>query len=329
VSNVSGNEEIKQRYRQRQRQGKQDLRFLSLLLFLGLLFYTALNFYIVSRVIQGSENVLIQYMLYAFSTLLMWCIPLRMLWKFNKLGRWLYWLCLLVSLYVYKDVAALWDVNWEPAFYKYIFLVLFGLKCCLLCYGGLRLMLSSTIRGIWNVDDLFDEELAEMDTMEPVIVPHKTKSKAEAKAVMLLKRTAIRLGLCLYISMILIFAALGLLATKLPDEMEAVRTIQYQLFSESLFSVLIWSVPMIAMYMGKPWSPYLIPAAGAGEFLRLGLSYVQYIDLFQNKLMSIEIKLLFVMIFVLRYLLLYYSCRNALTHPLLQAYRSVNGKNNE
>lgn len=315
---MSDAEALRLRYHKKQRQGKQDLRFLSLLLFLGLLLYSALNFYVLTRLTNASE-LMPTYCMYCFGTLLLWCVPLRLMWHFNRLGRWLYWICLAVSAYIYKDIGALFQTTWEPQFFRYVFQVLFVLKCAMMIYGGIKLLFSSTIRSIWNVDDLFDEELAELEQPkedDPVVY-----SKAEEKGRMLLKRCAIRLGICLYLSILLIFLLLGILSTKLPALSESILAIQYLLFTECLFSVMVWSIPVIGMYLGKMWSPYFIFVSVLGEGIRMVMSYASYAELFSNALIAPSIKLLFVVIEIMRFMILFFSCRSAIRHPYLRAYR--------
>lgn len=315
------NDEIRDIQHKRQRQGMQDLRFLSLLLFLGLLLYTALNFYVVSR-IEATFDLFKQYTIYALIGGILWCVPLRMLWSFNRLGRLLYWVLLIVNGYVYKDVYLLWDMEMKPVEFKYICLFLLVLKCAMLLYGGGRLLFSSTIRSIWNVDDLFDEELEELEKTEPVKHTQAPKlTQVEEKAHKLLKKAAIRLGVCLYLSVLLIFIMLSLLASSLPDLYEAIGAIQYPLFSECLFSIMIWSITVYALYIGKSWSPYLIIVSVFGELLRIVVSYTQYIDMFRNEIIPMEIKLLYIVIEVMRYLILLFSCHSVFSHPLLYAYR--------
>lgn len=320
------NQEVRSIYHKRQRQGMQDLRFLSLLLFLGLLLYTALNFYIVTK-LTGIEQLMRTYATYAIGGCLLWCIPLRLLWSFNRLGRPVYWLMLGLNAYVYKDSFALFHIELEPMSYRMIFIVLLVLKCAMLVYGGGRLLFSSSIRSIWNVDDLFDDELEEMEMTAPATQsPIPKKSKVEEKAQQLLKRTAIRLGLCLYLSVLLIFVLLGLLGNSIPELSEAIGAIQFPLFSECLFSIMIWSIPVFGLYMGKPWSPYLIFVSILGELLRIGLSYTQYMEVFTNQIITTEIKLLYIAIELMRYVILFFSCHSVFSHPIIYAYRKGSKK---
>lgn len=313
-------------YRKHRRQGKADLRFLSLLLFLALLLYTALSFYLISRISNADQELYMRFCFSVLGTLLMWSIVLRLLWKFNRLGRLLYWLGLFFSAYLYKDAVILFSLTWEPAVDRYAFILLFLLKCIILLYGGLRLSFSPAIRSIWSMNELFDRELAALEPAQeqPQSIP---LSPSDQKIITLLKRSSITLALCLYLSMIAIFVLLGLMSSQLPDYSEGLHAIQYQLFSECLFSALLWSVPIIIMYMGRKWSPYLIYVGGGGEFIRLGLSYVTYMQLFQNAFIPTAVKVLFVLIDCIRYLTLYLLCRSLLHHPLIKKLRLTHGEN--
>lgn len=322
---MQSEEALRKRYKKRQRQGKQDLRFLCLLLFIGLLLYSALNLYVMTRIPDASAYFA-EDIMYCALTLIMWCIPLRMMWKYNKLGRWCYWLCIIISVYIYREIPALFSVTWEPMTFRCVFQVMFVLKCAMMIYGGIRLMLSKTIRSIWNVDDLFDNELALLDqeNEDHVIVDHAVElkdMKAEDKSKLLLKRCAARLGACLYVSVLSIFVLLGILSSKLPEFSDAILVLQYLLFSECLFSVMVWSIPVIGMFLGNLWSPYFILVSAVGEVIRMLMSYGSYTELFQDPTIPVSIKLLFVIIEVMRFLILYFSCRSAFRHPYLRAYR--------
>lgn len=318
------NAAVQKKYRKIQRQGKQDLRFLSLMIFLGLLLYSALNYYVLTRLDHTPADAMKTYLVYAVSSLILWCVPLRMLWHYNRLGRYVYGFCFGISAYFYVQRFPFVSEEWTPAFFRILFQLLFGLKCAMLCYGGVRIFFSKKIRSIWNVYGLFDDELAKMEEFKEV-KEEKTEriSKKEKKAVMLLKRASLRLGFFLYFSVLASFMLFGILIRILPQYHDAIQAIQYPLFSECLFSVMVWSIPVIGMYLGKSWSPYLIYVALLGEALRLLLSYSQYVDLLGNQLIPIVLKLLWIVIEIMRFLLLFFSCRSALQHPYLRAYRRM------
>ncbi len=315
---------FQRKYRKMQRQGKQDLRFLSLMLFLGLLLYSALNYYVLTRINQATMEVVYTYLFYAITTLILWGVPLRMLWRYNRLGRYVYLLCIGISGYVYYQQLNFVSEEWTPSFFRYLFQLLFILKCVMMLYGGVRIFTSVKIRSIWTVYGLFDDELAKMeDIKEEKGENEEHLSKKERKAVRLLKRASLRLGFFLYFSVLASFMLFGILIRILPQYHDAIQAIQYPLFSECLFSVMVWSIPVIGMYLGKSWSPYLIYVAASGEGMRLMLSYTQYVELLGNRVIPIVMKLLWIVIEIMRYLLLFFSCRSPLQHPYLRAYRKT------
>lgn len=316
---------LRKKYRKIQRQGKQDLRFLSLMIFLGLLLYSALNYYVLTRIDHTVADVMKTYLFYAIITLLLWCVPLRMLWRYNRLGRYVYLLCIGISVYLYRNQLSFVSDEWTPAFFRYLFQLLFLLKCIMILYGGVRIFTSAKIRSIWNVYELFDDELAKMENIKEGKESKEEQhmSKKEKKAVILLKRASLRLAFCLYFSVLVSFMLFGILIRILPQYHDAIQAIQYPLFSECLFSVMVWSIPVIGMYLVKSWSPYLIYVAMTGEGVRLLLSYSQYIELFGNRIIPIVLKLLLIVIEIMRYLLVFISCRSALRHPYLRAYRRM------
>lgn len=306
-------------YHKRQQMGKQDLRFLLLFFFLGLLLYTALSFYLISNMEVKEIDLFTQFIFYGGGSFLLWCIPIRMLWRYNRLGRIVFLICIVASIYCYRNSMAYLSLEIEPEFYKYMFLALFICKCCLLLYAAFQLMFSRSIRSIWDFGDLYDDELEALDAWEPEQL-EEVFPKWMEKARIKLKRCSIRLGVCLYTSIVLIFLGLTLLASLMPDYAEAISAIQYPLFSQCLFSIMVWSVPVFGMYMGKRWSPYLLFIPILGEILRNVISFQDTLGIFSNQLIPIEIGAMYLILTILRYLLLLMSCRVVIKSRLIKDY---------
>lgn len=314
------NEEIKAQYHQKQRQGMQDLRFMLFLLSLGLILYTTLSSYMIFS-IQEKDVYLPTFLLYEVGSFVIWCIIIRMLWNFNRLGRILYLLGIAGSIYLYRDILAFVEVDIHPEMYKYFLLMLFLCKCVMLLLCAYRLSIGKSIRYIWSVDTMFDEDLALLEApTESALVSTKKVEPLVAKAQSILKKASLRLGIVLYLSVIVILFVLNLLQNNVPTLSEGISVIQYALFSECLFSVMLWSAPVIALYIGKTWSPYLIYVAMLGELLRLLIAYQSYLDIFYNKIVPLEVKLLFVMIELMRYILLLFACRSIRNSRLIKQY---------
>lgn len=299
----------------RKRQGMQDLRFLTLVLFLGLFFYTIFNFFIVMKLTVPDVDLMREYVLSACLSLVSWCIVFRMLWRFNRLGRYVYWCVLGLQGYLYRDAWHLWNLAMEPNAMKFCFLSLFALKCLLLLYGGWKLLVSSTIRNIWNIDNLFDDELLRLEMSDKPEVLPKPTPKSQVRSRQRWKKAAIRLGVCLYVTTLAIFVVLSVLTAQLPQWKDGLRLIQYQLFSECLFSALVWGVPMITMVLGKEWSAYMILVSWSAEVLKLIVSFQDLALLMKTSEVVFLIKLLYVMMEILRFVLIAFACHSVF-HPI-------------
>lgn len=313
------NQERKAIYHRRQQEGKQDLRFMLLFFFLGLLLYTALGYYLIGNMEVEGVDLLGQFLLYGIGTFIGWCIPIHLLWKYNRIGRMLFLLCTCASIYLYRNAFAYVSLTIAPMFYKYMFLSLFICKCCLILYCTMKLVCSYTIRSIWDFGDLYDDELEALDQAETTLI-EECLPKWMVKAKLMLKRCSIRLGICLYVSTILIFIGLGIFSSMMPSYKEAIGAIQYPLFSQCLFSVMVWSVPVFGMYMGKQWSPYLILIPILGEVIRNVISFHDVIGIFTNQLIPLEIAMLYMLLTIFRYACLLMSCRVLLKSRLLKEY---------
>lgn len=309
----------------RKRQGMQDLRFLTLVLFLGLFFYTIFNFFIVMKVTVPNIDLLREYVLSACLSLVLWCVVFRLLWRFNRMGRYLYWGVLILQGYLYRDAWRLWSLDMEPNAMKICFLSLFAAKCLLFIYGGWKLLVSSTIRNIWNIDNLFDDELLRLEMNDQPEVLPKPIPKSKAKSKQRLRKAAISLGVCLYVTTLAIFVVLSVLSAQLPEWKSGLRIIQYQLFSECLFSALVWGLPMITMLLGKEWSAYMILVSWSAEVLRLIVSYQDMALLMNTNEVVFLIKLLYVMMEILRFVLIAFACHSVF-HPSQLFQKSNKGK---
>lgn len=308
----------------RKRQGMQDLRFLTLLLFLGLFFYTIFNFFIVVKITTPQGDLIRDYVVSACISLILWCIPLRLLWRFNRLGRFLYLLGLFAQGYLYRDAYLLWEWNMEPTAMKFCLIALFLGKCLLLVIGGWKLLFSSTIRNIWNIDNLFDDELLLLEMSNETEEKIKPLTKTQEKSRQRWKKAALRLGLCLYLTTLFLFVLLSILAAQLPQWQDSLRLIQYQMFSECLFSVLVWGLPMITMVLGKAWSAHLMLVSWGAELLRLLVGYQDVALLFSNGEVSPLIKVLYVVLEILRFLLIAFAIHSVF-HPTQLFHKQSKG----
>lgn len=309
----------KERYRKRKRQGMQDLRVMCLLFFVGLILYTCANGYVVFRIQDSTYELIKWYGIYAVGTMLGWCIPIYLLWHFNRLGRLLFLSFVAGSLYLYRNSMQFLSIDIEKDIWFYAFIVLFVIKCLLILWVVMRLMFASSIHCIWSMDEMYDEELEmepedDEEEAEEISVPVQ---KAQKK----LKRGAIWLAILLYLSLLIIFMMLSLLKKFVPVYETALSDVQMILFTQCLFSTLVWSIPMMVMYMGKRKSSYILYLAILVEILYACFRMRDYQVIFQNKDMPLQLQALYIAITSVRYLLLLKFTQGISANRLLKAYR--------
>lgn len=307
--------------RKRQRQGKQDIRYLSLLVFLALCLILVLELWIQSQINPLPNAFQTRFLYICIGTWLYWCISLRLLWKYQRSGKWLYILGIVGSCYLYRESIQIFTYEAITMQLRLIFGSLWIIKCGVLFYGALRLICSRNIQSIWNIEELLDDPF--QDEQEQAMVEEQLPvlSQLEQQGKRCLKKRAIRLGICLYMSVLAIILLLTFVGNEFPSAKESIQIIQYPLFSSCLFSILIWSVPMIGMYLGKPWSPYLLLFSCIGELLHGFFSFSTYSLLFTNVYLPTEYKLYYSLIELSRYFLLYLASRHTFSEPILYAYR--------
>lgn len=167
---------------------------------------------------------------------------------------------------------------------------------------------------------MFDDELNEMDTTALITLEQDEKddNPVHQKVQKELKRYASYLGICLYFSVIVIFLLLAVTTYFLPMYADSLSAIGYPIFNQCLYSLMLWSIPIIAMYIGKPWSPLFIFVSIFGELLRILISYQNYLDVFSSNEIATEIKGFFLIIEILRYVVLYSCCKRIFKSKLLK-----------
>lgn len=309
----------KEQYHKRKHQGMQDLRVMCLLFIVGLILYTCLNGYVVLHIQESTYELIKWYGIYAVGTLLGWCIPIYLLWHFNRLGRLLFLSFVAASFYLYRDSIQFLSLDIEKNIWFYTFIILFIFKCLLILWVVMRFMFSSSIHCIWSMDEMFDEEL-EMDQEEDDEEVEEISISMQ-KAQKTLQRGAIRLAMLLYASLLLIFMLLSMLKNFVPKYETALSDVQMVLFNQCLFSAFVWSIPMIAMYVGIKRSMYFLYMAILLELVYACFTITTYQVIFQNEAMPLQLQVLYIVITLIRYLLLLRFTQGISSNRLLKAYR--------
>lgn len=312
-------------YRKRKQRGKQNLRFCLLLFTLFLVLYTALGFFVLetalqSTIYQGDEW---NFLWKTIVELLVWLFVVWLLWHYNRLGRLLFIGCAGVSIYLCKDIVVfLQDSLITNVLYQYIFIGLVIMKCCCMLYCSGYLMFNPAVCSLWNMDDMFDQELAEMDQVDQDTTTPKAASMLASKGQRQVRRFTLRLAILLYMYVFAVLLILIMLSASL-EANNSWTYLQRTSFSISLFSGLIWMVPITALLLYKKWALYLIYFAYGAEIIRLLLSYSIYYDLFTNISVASYAKVFFVFVEIIRYVILYTYSRKILKSKLIRRFFEV------
>lgn len=308
-------DDTKRECHKRQRKGIQTLRLLSLLLFVAILVLSGLEGMTLLPLPIVTEEWIQQALFVDVLLFLLWSMTFRLLWNCNRLGKWLYWLLLLGSGYLYGQL-------WMPISSYYLQRPFWGLlliwvgKAMSLLYGGGKLAFSQSIRLIWDKTALYGEPLEEDE--EPHHEQPKEPTKMEQRLHRFFQHATLHLGICLYLGSFIIFFGMSIALQRFPDWKENLQILQYPLFSTCLFSMMIWSVPLIALGLEKSWSSYGIIVAFLFEGARILWAMFTHQTLLYHETLPSDWKLIYFGIQGLRYIWLFIVCRRIVSHPLLR-----------
>lgn len=272
-------------YRKLVKSGRQNLR-ISLIFFVFILIATiAGQGYALFKLYEKDyTEVLLNFAVRAAVMLFIWLLAISKLWKYRKTGRFLYFVACAISCYGLKELYTFYEAQshaFSTSLYFYGFLVL-GI---IIRIAGIRNTIhyfkDKAIRSIWSVYDMFDDELDELDVYEdekalPEIeeVNHDTPLMVKAKKHM--RSKARMLAIFLYCFCIFVILCVVIIKTQLPDMEEYLELIQYFQFMASLFSMFVWSIPVVILYLYKPYSKVTLLGAGILELLHALFSVSNY-----------------------------------------------------
>lgn len=308
-------EQLQSDFLEIQHKGKQSLRLFLLGIFFLLLVYCVLIGYLMSITYIDFNEHIFSY-LWRVGLQVLWIIPLWLLWKYHKIGRVLYFGCLVYTLYGLKDMYQ-YVLEAQQTFtlnHYLLLIVACGWRICL-CLGQFKLFHNSNIRSIWSVYDMFDDELKEEIEPykeEPVIIKDTPVTK---KAKKFLHKYSIGMGIFLYSFIVLVLLFLLILKTQSPSMKESIEIIERTLFGNFLFSAFLWIAPIMAMYMYHSSTRWLLLLCILGELTKIILSFSSYLYIFTSPLVNASGKSIFVVIECLRYTMLILWSLKVLRNP--------------
>ncbi|MCI8272158.1 MAG: hypothetical protein HFG16_07605 [Erysipelotrichaceae bacterium] len=306
--------ELQSEFMNIQHKGKQTLRLFLLFFLLVLFAYCGVQGYLLSLIYPDFNEHAVSY---GFKILwqLMWLLPVWHLWKYRRIGKILYFLCLLFAFYECRNMYAyvLEETEAMPSV-VWISLSLACLWRLFLVSGQIKLIHNAKIRSIWSVYDMFDEELRDEEE-EIVIVPQKEETPLERKAKTRLHNGAVRMGISLYAFFIIVFVLLMVCKIQLPELKEGIEIIERTIFGNFLFTAFLWILPIAAMYMYHALTRWLLAACLLAELIKAIASWESYAYIVTSDLVLPFAQYLFAGIEIFRFFLLIWWGQKILRDP--------------
>lgn len=295
-------EELQNEFEVIQHKGKQSLRLFLIAFLLLLIAYFGIQFYLMSHIFEDFQKDIITY-IWRLCLQLLWIIPFWQLWKYHKLGKFLYFLCLLYTLYISKDIYFYVRQSYDTFhLYHYILILLGVLWRILLSLGFIKLLHNSYIRSIWSVYDFFDEELADEERFlkednVPVVKDKPIVKKAKKR----MHDRSIRMAIILYAYIICIILGLFILKSQMPIHKESIEIIERMLYGNFLFDAFLWILPITALYMYHRSTRWLLIIAGSSEIIKVFISFSSYVYIFSQSHVDSFVQIIFIIIELLRF----------------------------
>lgn len=275
-------EQLQNEFEHIQYKGKQTLRLFVLGILLLLIGYCSTQIYFMMQVFPDFHDQMVTYIWRPVFQIL-WIFPLWQLWKYRKIGKVLYFLCLVLTLYGCKDIYFYIMDGYVSFQLFHYFIIFFAILWRLILSAGfIKLLHNSKIRSIWSLYDMFDDELADDIEVLKDQAPIKEETPIEKKAKKHLHKYAIQMGSMLYTFIVLAIVLLVIMKMQLPDAKEGIEIIERTLYGNFLFSSFIWMIPIAAMYMYHKSTRWLLVCSMLLEIIKIFLTYTSYIYIFDS-----------------------------------------------
>lgn len=308
-------EELQSEFMDIQHKGKQTLRLFVLGMLLLLIGYCVLLGYMMSITYADFNEHMFTY-LWRIGVQLFWIIPLWQLWKYHKLGRFLYFICLVYSIYSLKEIYYyVLDAQQTFTLYHYIMISIACAWRLGLTMGLIKIFHNSKIRSIWSVYDMFDDELKEDIEPYKEEVPVVKDTPITKKAKKFLHKASITMGILLYSFIVIVLMFLLILKTQSPSMKESIEIIERTLFGNFLFSAFLWMLPMIAMYMYHRSTRWLLGLCCISEVIKVVIMFSSYMYIYTSPLVNVSARSIFTVLEIMRFTMLIIWTLKVLRNP--------------
>lgn len=331
-------------YRYMQRKGRQNLKVLLILFYMFLLCYAIIGYFMVDILfVPHEKDAMWIFFEKAISMLLIWFIIIRMLWRFRKIGRTLFALFALVSLYTLMDMKEVIEysiTDQTDNILRYLFAALLVLKTILTCSCMIKMRSDPMMRCIWSnyiiyEDALDNDEINEEDEEEqqlqeipfqndeavPLILRLPQKSPLVIRAKKHIRIQALLLVLLCFGGFLFCYLFLYLMQLNYRHDI-GLPYIQRMLMLSTLYSILIWMFPMVTMFFYHRVTKVLIFLAWLCEMVRQAAMLPEIIQTCITQKYSMLCILLLLMLETARYLCFYRLTMHLLKDPFIHTYWS-------
>lgn len=323
-----------------QRQGKMNLRLMILLfaviwIVYGIASYVMYNTLFRDIYPDALGNYLIRYGIAS----IIWFFILIQLWCFSKLGRILFALSALISLYTLKDVPLLYELVVTGFDMKMMQLLslLFMIMIKLITLGCMwYIYMDKAVCSIWSLLEMYEEQLCEDDETQmdvhtlvkqtAIDVQIDSENKLSLRIRTFSRRYAIALLILMYACLFVIYVAMFYMQYSYPNDMDGLRYVQRLLFLSCLFSALIWTLPMLTLFTYKRGTNYILMFVWCMEIIQFGWGLPRIYETFQTQHYQLPSILCFVICHIIRYALFIRISMHIFSNPFLNIYWSQGKK---
>ena len=333
----------KDNYQYMRKKGQQNLRVTLVLFTMFLLCYAVLGYVIVDMLFSESElQALLQYLMKVGGMLIVWLFLVRLLWRFRKIGRSLFTLAALLSLFSLNDMKAIIDVTIDDqtdSLLRYLFAALMISKIVLIFACMLKMRTDPLQRCIWSAyivyEDSLDDELEEIEEEEASLqeIPFQQNSQAplilrlpQSSPIVQKAKKHIRInaflltGAC-FGGFLFFYFFLMLMQLNYRDDI-GIPYVQRQIMLSTLFSILIWMFPIVAMFFYHRFTRVLFFIAWLCELIRQVSMISDIVQVFTSQHYSILSAFLLVLVEAVRYVCFYQLTMRVLRDPFIHTYWS-------
>lgn len=333
----------KENYASMRRKGKQNVRVMLILFYMFLLCYAVLGYFIVDMLfMKAYPDAIFIYLVKTISMLMIWLFLIRIMWRFRKIGRTLFSIGAICSLYSLYDMKLMLDVSFpiqSDQVLNYLYAALIGCKTIIILSCMLKMRCDPFMRCIWSAyiiyEDALDEEEEEEDEEEEPLQELPFQHHDAIPLILRLPQTSplvlkakkhIRINAFLFSALTFggfLFFYVFMIFMQMNDRHDiGIAYVQRQVILSTLFSILIWMFPIIMMFFYHRFTKVLLFLAWLCEAIRQTMTIPMIIETFMSQHYTWKAAMILIGIELCRYLCFYKLTLRVVRDPFIHTYWS-------